>query len=183
ALAEAAFGSLFAFTPDDRAPAPPLSERLAAAAAGAPDLIYVLAVLAPDPDLPFDQHELDLSLRQLTGGTARLGRTPPYQVLAGRLGEPPSLDRRTDRPFRTWVRIGALPLDIRMESWLPGDTMRRAGFGRVIAGRRPVLTLERGVSAVLLTPDGAVRATEYASGIFAPAPRYRVTLTAPLRPW
>ncbi len=182
-LAEAAFGGLFDFAPDNRAPAPSLPERLAAAASGEPDLIYVLAVLAPDPNLPFDQDELDRSLRQLTGGTAQPGPTPPYQVLAGRVGEPPRFDRRADRPFRTSLRIGALSLDIRMESWLPGDTMRRAGFGRVIAGRRPVLTLERGVSAVLLTPDGTVRAAEYASGLFAPVPRYRVTLTAPLRPW
>lgn len=183
-LAEAAFGDLFAFTPDERAPAPSLPERLAAAAAGSADLLYVLAVLAPDPDLPFDRTELDGTLLQLTGGTARLeDSSAPFRVLAGRVGEPPRIDRCDRRPFRQWVRIGELTLDIHMLAWLPGDTIRRAGFGRVIAGRRPVLTLERGVSVVLLNPDGTVRTTAYASGLFAPVPRYRVSLTAPVRAW
>ena len=183
ALAEAAYGSLFRFERDDRAPARPLPDRLRDAAGREPELLYVVAVLAPYPDLPFDAEELDASVRQLTGGSASLGRTPSYQVLAGRVGSPPLLDRRGFRPFRERLALGSVQLDIRMESWLPADTMRRAGFGRVIAGRTPVLTLERGVSAVLLTPEGAPRAVEYASGLFAPSPRYRVELAAPLRDW
>jgi hypothetical protein len=58
-----------------------------------------------------------------------------------------------------------------MESWLPADTMRRAGFGHVVANRRHALTLERGVSLVLLGPDGQTRGMAYASGLFAPLPR------------
>jgi hypothetical protein len=60
-----------------------------------------------------------------------------------------------------------------MESWLPADTIRRAGFGQVIVGRRRMLTLERGVSVLLLRPDGTWVAT-YASSLFAPLGRDRV---------
>ena len=70
-------------------------------------------------------------------------------------------------------------LDVRMESWLPADTIRRAGFGHVVANRRHVLTLERGVSLVLLGPDGRLRGTHYASGLFAPLPRVLARLAPP----
>jgi hypothetical protein len=65
-----------------------------------------------------------------------------------------------------------------MESWLPADTMRRAGFGHVIANRRHALILERGVSFVALHPDGRPLAAAYASGLFAPLQRYRITPAA-----
>jgi hypothetical protein len=61
-----------------------------------------------------------------------------------------------------------------MESWLPPDTMRRAGFGHVIADRHHVLTLERGVSVVALGENGRTRLAGYASGLFAPEPRFRI---------
>ena len=59
-----------------------------------------------------------------------------------------------------------------MESWLPPDTMRRAGFGHVIANRTHVLTLERGVSVVTLGASGRVVQATYASGLFAPLRRH-----------
>jgi hypothetical protein len=65
-----------------------------------------------------------------------------------------------------------------MESWLPTDTIRRAGFGQVVVGRRHVLTLERGVSVVGLGGDGRAAQVEYASGLLAPLPRFRVTMTS-----
>jgi hypothetical protein len=52
--------------------------------------------------------------------------------------------------------------------------MRRAGFGHVIVNRRHVLTLERGVSLVALGENGDTRLAGYASGLYAPEPRFRI---------
>lgn len=175
-IAESAYGNLFAFSPDSDAR--PLGARLHVAPSGS---LYVMALLAPYRDLPFDAAELADASRRLTGGAATLAEGPSYQVLAGRVGEPPMLDRRQSTPFRTSLPIDAIDVEVRMESWLPADTMRRAGFGHVIIDRRHALTLERGVSVVLLDSRGAVLGVDYASGLFAPLPRVRVQL-APAQP-
>ena len=160
-------GDMFAFAPDPRAPRHPLHERLGPLPEGA---IYVLALLAPYRDLAFDGAELAAAARRLTGGTAALAPGASYQILAGIVGRAPSLVRKADGPFRRAVEIGELEIDVRMESWLPADTMRRAGFGHVVVDGRHALTLERGVSALVLRPDGTAT-TEYASGLFAPIGR------------
>lgn len=169
-VARAAYGGLFTFMRDPRVDARPLSARLSPEKGS----IYVVALLAPYRDLPFDQEELTAALQTLTGGAASLAPARSYQVLAGLVGQAPVFDRRTDEPFRDAVVIGPAVIDIRMESWLPADTMRRAGFGHVVVQRRHALTLERGVSVLLLTRDGRVRQTAYASGLFAPLPRLLV---------
>jgi hypothetical protein len=179
-LAEAAYGSLFTFAPDPRVDARPLRDRLGPLPTGT---IYVLGLLAPYRDLPFDGAELAAAVEALTGQAATLREGPSYQVAAGRVGEPPALLRREDQPFRATARIGSVSLDVRMESWLPADTIRRAGFGQVVAGRRHVLTLERGVSVLLLDPAGNLRMATYASGLFAPLPRVLARLVpGPARP-
>jgi hypothetical protein len=147
----------------------PLPERLGDVPRGT---LYALALLAPYRDLPFDAGEIARTAHMLTGGAATLAQGASYQVLAGAVGGPPAFDRRADRPFRADVTLGGVRLDLRMESWLPADTIRRAGFGHVIANRRHVLTLERGVSLVLLSPAGEVRQVAYASGLLAPLPRW-----------
>jgi hypothetical protein len=167
-IAEAAYGGLFTFEPDPRVDTRPLVERLGALPT---DTIYVLALLAPYRDLPFDAQELAEVSRRLTSGAATLVEGPSYQVLVGRLGQPPSLDRRENRPFRAAFQLAGVDLDVRLESWLPADTIRRAGFGHVIANRRHALTLERGVSLLLLGPGGESRGVAYVSGLFAPLPR------------
>jgi hypothetical protein len=173
--AEAAYGDLLVFAPDPRVDARPLAERLD----GLPhDTVYVLALLAPYRDLPFDAEELADAARRLTAGAATLTDGPSYQVLAGRVGQSPVLVRREMQPFRAAVPVGGVRLDVRMESWLPADTIRRAGFGHVVANRRHVLTLERGVSLVLLGPDGRLRGVHYGSGLFAPLPRVLTRLVA-----
>jgi Protein of unknown function (DUF2723) len=172
-LAEAAYGPLFVFAPDPLVDARPLPARLGGLPPGA---IYVLTLLAPYRDLPFDAAEAAATARALTGGTATLAAGPSYQVLAGRFGEAPAFDRRSDRPFRESVSVGAVRLDLRMESWLPADTIRRAGFGHVVANRRHALTMERGLSLVVLDPDGRTRQRAYASGLLAPLPRWRAGL-------
>jgi hypothetical protein len=172
-VARAAYGTYFAFEPDPATDSRPLAARLSGLAPGTP---YVLAVLSPYPDLTFDQQELADATRFLSGGTAILGREPSYTVIAGRVGERPALDRREDLPWRAQVTIGGLALDVRMESWLASDTIRRAGFGQVAANRKHVLILERGVSVVALSPAGEPLLMTYASSLFAPLPRYRVVL-------
>jgi hypothetical protein len=97
-----------------------------------------------------------------------------YVVMAGEAGRPARLVHGSRRPFRRRVRLAGVDLDIRMESWLPLDTMRRAGFGHVVADGRHVLTLERGASLVALDRDGAPALSAYAWGLFAPEPRYRI---------
>jgi hypothetical protein len=172
-LAEAAYGPLFEFAPDSAVDARPIAERLGRIPEGA---VYVLGQLAPYRDLPYDAAEARGLAQTLTGGAATLAETPSYQILAGVVGQPPALERRSAEPFRERLVLGRLRLDIRMESWLPADTIRRAGFGHVVANRRHVLTLERGVSLVLLTPDGQVHQVAYASGLLAPLPRVLVRL-------
>jgi hypothetical protein len=99
--------------------------------------------------------------------------TPPtlghYTVIVGRAGERPVLIESQDRPYRVRVRIEPYDFDVRMESWLPTDTIRRAGFGHVVVNRKHVLTLERGLSFIALGPGGG---PIYGSGLFAtPAQR------------
>lgn len=67
---------------------------------------------------------------------------------------------------------------VRMESWLPFETFRRAGFGRVLAGHRPIMTIERGVSLLWFEPDGSP-SIAYAAGLYAPKPRVRIPALLP----
>ena len=174
AVAQAAYGDLLTFDPDPAVDVRPLAARIRRLPPGA---LYVLAVLDPYPDLPFDADELGAASRQLTAGSTALGRELAYTVIAGIAGRNPSLDRRSDRPWRQRIRLGDVDLDVRMESWLPADTIRRAGFGQIVVNRRHVLILERGVSFVALSADGQPLQIAYASSLFAPLVRYRVGLT------
>jgi hypothetical protein len=94
--------------------------------------------------------------------------------MVGRAGERPAAVRGESRPFRLRMSVSDMSLDVRMESWLPPDTMRRAGFGHVVVNRRHVLTLERGVSLVAIGEKGQTRLAGYASGLYAPEPRFRI---------
>jgi len=177
-ILRAAYGPLFGIEPDDRPAVRRLAERLAPLDHS---MTYAIALLRPYPDLPFDAAELDGAVAGLTGGTATLPHDGVYTIMVGRVGARPLLLRSERRPFRTAVSIGDVTLDVRMESWLPPDTMRRAGFGHVIANRTHVLTLERGVSVVTLTPAGHVVQATYASGLFAPLRRHIVRSAAEAR--
>ena len=168
----AAYGDLFAVEPDSRAPPIPLHQRLNHLE---PGTAYVLAVLQPYAWLPADAEEIRLVLAQLSGGRAGPPPEDVYMVVAGETGQPARLVHGSPRPFRTSLRLAGLDMDIRMESWLPIDTMRRAGFGHVIVNGRRGLTLERGVSFVALAPDGRPLLTTYAWGPYEPEARYRIT--------
>jgi hypothetical protein len=80
----------------------------------------------------------------------------------------------SDRPFRTRVTIGGVPVELRMDSWLSVDTIRRMGFGHVIAARRHTMIVERGVSFVTFDEEGRALTASYIAGIFAPEPRFIV---------
>ena len=170
-LLVAAYGNLFGFQTDPTVDTRSLDQRLADLPSGTR---YVIALLAPYRDLPFDQGELTAAMTRLTGGTASLAPGASYSVIAGRIGRRPLFERRSDRPFRVAVGLAGLAVEVRMASWLPVDTIRRAGFGHVTAGRRHLLTLERGVSFVALDADGRPLRSAYASSLYAPLARFEV---------
>jgi hypothetical protein len=174
-LLTTAYGDLFTVEPDPRVPHSLLADRLAALAPGTP---YVLALLQAYPDIPLDTAELADAVTLLTGGQATLPTDDVYTVMLGLVGEPPVRIVHDRHPFRFKMRLGELPIDVRMESWIPGDTMRRAGFGHVIARHRHALTLERGVSVVAFDGAGRPLLATYASGLFAPPTRLRIRARA-----
>jgi hypothetical protein len=131
-------------------------------------------VLRPTGGFVIDYGDLDRAIRALTGGRAPTVQGPDYVVLAGRVGTAPVLFQASTDPFRRRVRLDGVAVDVRMESWLAFDTIRRMGFGHVIANRHHSLIVERGISLVTLDDDGRPLRTAYAAGIFAPQPRYVV---------
>jgi len=73
-------------------------------------------------------------------------------------------------------------VDVRMESWLSVDTIRRMGFGHVVAGRRHTLIVERGVSFAAFDRNGLAIRTAYAANIFSPQARYLIRTAKPAKP-
>ncbi|MGE5359172.1 MAG: protein O-mannosyl-transferase family [Bacteroidales bacterium] len=173
-----AYGPLFDIEPDPRVLAPPLADRLADLR---PGTAYVLTLLSQYPDNPIDKEDLAHAVAFMTGGTTRLQPTARYNVMIGRVGQAPALVRSSARPFRLRATAGNVEVDVRIECWLPADTIRRMGFGRVVAGRRPVLTLDRGVSVVALNDDGTARRVEYGWAILAPQARWLIPLRAKVK--
>jgi len=156
---------------DVKAPVVEFSDRVTSVRQGTP---YVIAVLRSDREFSLN-----------TAGLARAWEwlapeeTAPdprhYTVMVGRVGERPVLIESQDRPYRVRARLDPFDIDVRMESWLPTDTIRRAGFGHVIVNRQHTLTLERGISFSALGPGTA--APIYGSGLFAPIPKHVFTLS------
>jgi hypothetical protein len=140
-----------------------------------PRTTYALGILRPNRESPLDMTELTEAWHVLTGGTAPLPALRNYVIIVGELGHRPFLIDSRDRPFRLKTKLNTANIDVRMESWLPTDTIRRAGFGHVIVNGRHVLTLERGVSFVALGILDAPSVVIYRSGIFEPLRR--------LMPW
>ena len=136
-----------------------------------PGTPYVIAVLRTDREYSLNTSELARAWAWLAPGVT-MPELRQYVVMAGRVGERPLLIESGDRPYRVRTRIEPYDLDIRMESWLPTDTIRRAGFGHVVANRRHALTLERGLSFVALGLD---EAPVYESGLFAPVRQYALS--------
>jgi hypothetical protein len=162
----AAYGELVDTTPDDRVRPARIDEWL-----DTPSHAYVLAALAPTRDYQMDGAALNRLAQRLGGASMPAGQ---YAVIAGRAGAKPAIAVGGDRPFRIRSRADGLDVDVRMESWLTFDTIRRAGFGHAIVNRRHALTIERGVSYVELDEAGNAIRTRYAANIFARELRYHV---------
>ena len=169
----AAFGPL-PLVPDGAPPAT-LAERSANLPRGSP---FVLTLLRPTAEERFDADDFDQALATLAGTGAPRRTGSLFQVWAGIAGEPGGYHRAADRPFRDSFSILGDAFAIRMESWLPFETFRRAGFGHVLRAREPILTVERGVSLVWFGRDGSP-SVAYAAGLYAPRLRARLPASVP----
>ena len=170
--AEAAYGPLLSIAPDPRVVVPRLVDAARDLPAGTR---YVVTVLRPSRDLALDREELARLLGALAGSPVKLP-VADYAAFAGVTGRPPEVAVQSTQPFRQRLRIEETAVEIRMDSWLTSDTIRRMGFGHVVAARRHTLIVERGVSFAAFDADGRPLRTAYASNIFAPQPRYLVSI-------
>jgi hypothetical protein len=169
----AAYGPLLDIAQDPAIQIAPLPSAAAGLPAGTR---YVVTILRPSRDLALDAPAVTGLLRSLAGGRAAPLPTADYAAIGGLVGRAPDFFVSGTRPFRLEQPIGGLPVGVRMESWLASDTIRRMGFGHVIAGRAHTLIVERGVSFVAFDERGRPLRTAYASNIFAPQPRYLVRI-------
>lgn len=166
-----AYGPAFPIVEDPAMPVVALPEAVAQVPPGMP---YVLSVLTPPRERALDPDALADALATLTGGNAAARRPAAYELVAGIAGEAPQIYRSSDRPFTERFRILNEPFIVRMDSWLPFDTFRRAGFGHVVRGRDHILILERGLNLVWLGRDGTPSQPYYAASLFALEPRFRI---------
>jgi hypothetical protein len=165
-----AYGPLFPTVLDPRVRVPAVSELVRDVP---PGTRYVLCVVKPTREFAIDATDLEIAARELTG---EHGSVPPgdYAALAGVAGQAPALVVSSTRPFRRSVQLDGITVDVRMESWVTFDTIRRMGFGQVIAARRHTLIVERGVSFAAFDAEGRALRLGYSAGVFAPHPRYLV---------
>jgi hypothetical protein len=178
ATAAAAYGPLLPIAPDARVAVPRLTDTVRDVT---PGTRYVVCVLRPSRDLRLDAADLAGALQSLAGGRAVELPTGDYTAVAGVAGAAPALVTSSEFPFSRRVTLDGVAVDIRMESWLAADTIRRMGFGHVIAGRRHTLIVERGVSLVTFDAQGSALRTAYAANIFAPQPRYLIDIAPAFR--
>jgi hypothetical protein len=159
----------------DEAAVETLADRAAQIARGTP---YVLTLLEPTRDEELDTNDLDATITTLAGAAAPRRSAARFQIWGGVAGEPGAFHYESDRPFRKAFSILGDAFSVRMESWLPFETFRRAGFGHVLRGRQHVLTIERGVSLAWFDRADAASVT-YAAGLYAPKPRVRIPASVP----
>lgn len=172
----AAYGPAYPLIEDAALPVPGLEEAAAAVPRGMP---YVLSVLTPPREEHLNPEALAGALDTLTGGNGLAPTGLAFEVFAGVAGERPHVHRASNRPFTERFQIFDEPLTVRMDSWLPSDTFRRAGFGHVLRGRDHVMMLERGVNLVWLSQNGLPSLPYYAASLFAFQPRYRLPAATP----
>jgi hypothetical protein len=165
----AAYGPLIQATPDPAVKVPTITDVVRELT---PGTRYVLCVLKPTKEFNLDQADLRSATNALSQGQLEGLPAGDYVVVAGVVGQRPVYVNGGGVPFRRSIDLAGLPVQVRMESWLAADTIRRMGFGHVVAGRHHALIVERGVSFVALDQTGAPLRTGYASSIFAPQPRY-----------
>jgi hypothetical protein len=134
---------------------------------------YALCILKPSPGLQIDSADLRSGIQALAPGLP-VPAARDYMVIAGVAGRTPVLAESSEKPFHRRVMIGGVPVEVRMDAWLSVDTIRRMGFGHVIAARHHALIVERGLSLVTFDQNGRTLQTAYRGGIFAPEPRFVV---------
>ena len=81
-------------------------------------------------------------------------------------------------PFRERMRIGPALFEVRMESWLPAETVNPGGFGHVIRDGRHVMALERGINLIWFDEEGRPSIPVYGTGLYAHEPRFRIPVNA-----
>jgi hypothetical protein len=167
----AAYGPLFDTERDERVAIPSLADVAQEVRDGDR---YAFCILKPTRDLSLDWDDIGRALASLTGGQPVDVPAGDYVAIAGTRGRPPALVEGSNRPFRRHLIVDGVSLEIRMESWLAADTIRRMGFGQVVAAHHHTLIVERGVSFVTFDAAGQPLRTAYASNIFAPQPRYLI---------
>ena len=170
----AAYGLLLPMAPDEGTVVT-LADRAGQIARGTP---YVLTVLEPTPDEHLDAGDFDAAVTALAGSSAPRRSAARFQIWGGVAGEPAAFHYESGRPFRRQFSILGDQFSVRMESWLPFDTFRRAGFGHVLRGRQHVLTIERGISLVSFDRADDPTVT-YAAGLYAPLTRVRIPASVP----
>ena len=166
-------GPLLTITSDPRVTVTGLADTVAAVPAGTR---YALCVLRPSGDLSLNAGELSQALARLTAGHVTVLPAGDYAVIAGLAGHPPELLTAADRPFRHDLILEGVSVEVRLDSWLTSDTIRRMGFGHVVAAHQHTLIVERGVSFAAFDASGVPLRTAYASNIFAPQARYLIDI-------
>jgi hypothetical protein len=169
----AAYGPLLPTEIDPRVPSSTLNDLVGGLP---PGTRYALCVLKPTREFTVDLPELTEALRTLSGGSSDAMPAGEYAVVLGRTGDRPVSTVGSDAPFRRSVSLDGVPIEVRMESWLSADTIRRMGFGHIIAARQHTLIVERGVSFVAFDASGRPLRSGYRAGIFAPQPRYLIKM-------
>ena len=170
-----AYGPLMPIVRDAQVATPTLTETVRALT---PGTRYALCVLdPPQHDLAIDRDDVANAVRALTGGAAHMPASR-YAAVLGLTGQMPQLVVGSSMPFDRTVSLSNVRVQVRMDSWVDFDTIRRMGFGHVIAARRHTLIVERGVSFVAFDATGQSVQTAYRSNIFAPQPRYLIRRAA-----
>jgi hypothetical protein len=163
----ATYGRRFEMIDDPRVPIRSIVEATRVPA----NTPYVLVWMTPLPIFPVDREQVSAAVRQLAGRELPQGR---YAVVAGLAGRAPVLAHGSERPFRLSTRLGGRTFTIRIDAWLPFDTMRRAGFGHVIPRGGQPFTAERGLSFVAFDDQGGIVRTTYLGGLFTPQRRLMI---------
>jgi hypothetical protein len=171
ATLEAADASLPPVVADPRVAVPTLA---AATADLPPGTRYVFCILKPTREFGLDWQDIGAALAGQTGGRPIALPDGDYVAVAGVRGRAPEVVLGSNRPFRRSVALDGVAVDIRMESWLSADTIRRMGFGQVVAAHRHTLIVERGVSFAAFDASGRAIRTAYAANLFAPQRRYLI---------
>jgi hypothetical protein len=170
AMVRQLYGGLYDLEQDPRVPVPSLADRVASLAPGTD---YVLSVIEEYPESPINRADLSEAARRLGITEADMPRGR-FVVVAGRVGQTPAALKADSKPFRLRTALSGHDVEVRIECWMPADTIRRSGFGHVIVNRRHELTLDRGVSFAALDGTGHASLRAWASGLLAPQPRFVV---------